>query len=146
MKQQDPLALSQEATDIWELEYQKRVHMDLEEGRISRPRPHDRRRQPRLRLDSAELRPTSPNRNEVQPLDFRGDVQGEITGFIQPRISNPSSSALRLKLAASFRPAWLQRLGSMRVAAESFLNNGRLEGTLSGTLGRPRLQRAGGAR
>ncbi len=103
-------------------------------------------RLPRMRLDSVELRLKSGNRIEVERLDFRGDVQGTVTGFIQPRISNPKASALRLKLAVLFRPAWLQRLGAMRVAAESFLKNGRLEGVLSGTLGRPRLQPTGRTR
>ncbi|MCZ6474253.1 MAG: type II secretion system protein GspN [SAR324 cluster bacterium] len=101
---------------------------------------------PPTRLERVDLRLKSGRRLEVERLEFQGDVQGKITGAVTPRLANPDSSGLQLRIAVSFRKSWLEQLGAMRPVVEAFLRNGRLEAALSGTVGRPRFNIQGGAR
>lgn len=100
---------------------------------------------PITRLESAQLAVKTGKRIEVEQLTLRGDVQGGLKGYIQPRLSSFTNSPMQLKLTMSFRQSWLQKLGPMRPIVEGFLKNGRLEAVLRGSLGRPAFRRVGGA-
>jgi hypothetical protein len=90
MKQPEPLTLPQEAADIWELEYQKRVRADVEEGRISQPLPNDRRRQPRLRLELGKNIWIHTERSSVPILDLSAGgiaFHSDTRQFVGDRVS-----------------------------------------------------------
>ncbi|MBI4084187.1 MAG: type II secretion system protein GspN [Candidatus Lambdaproteobacteria bacterium] len=92
---------------------------------------------PAARIERVDLKLTSDRALEVEQFAFRGDVQGTVSGSIVPRLDRPEQSALRLNVQASFRPDWLQRLGALRLLFDAMLVNGSLNGTVTGTAGRP---------
>ena len=99
---------------------------------------------PVTRLESAELKLKTGKRIDVENFTLRGDVQGGIKGFIQPRLASIGNSPMRLRVTVSFKQTWLRKLGSMRPLVESFLNNGRLEAVVRGSLGKPEFKRERG--
>lgn len=102
-------------------------------------------RLPVTRLESVRMDLKFGKRLEVEQIVFQGDLQGKVSGFIQPRLTAIKSSPLQLKLAISFRKEWLDKLGPMRQIVTSFLKNGRLEGVVRGSLANPSLRPAGSA-
>ncbi len=99
---------------------------------------------PTAKWESMDLEITTGDQIKVDRLDFRGDLQGSVTGTLRPRLSNFGQTKLQLKVAASFRQAWLSRLGAFRPVVQGFLRGGRLEGNLRGTIAKPRFQAARG--
>lgn len=95
---------------------------------------------PQVKLESLELQITTGERITIDRFEFRGDVQGKLTGTLRPRLDDFSRTALELKLAASFRPEWLRQLGALEPLVQGFLKNGRLEGNVRGTVGQPRFK------
>ncbi len=102
-------------------------------------------RLPVTRLESIQMDIRIGKRLEVEQIAFQGDLQGKVSGFVQPRLTAIKSSPLRLNLALSFRKEWLDKLGPMRQIVTSFLKNGRLEGVVRGSLANPSLRPAGRA-
>ncbi len=100
---------------------------------------------PTAKLESLDLEITTGDRIKLDRLEFRGDLQGSVTGTLRPRLSNFGQTSLQLKVAASFRQTWLSRLGALQAVAEGFLKGGRLEGNLRGTIAQPRFQAARGS-
>ena len=92
---------------------------------------------PLTRFDRAELVLKTGSRIEVEKFALQGDVQGGVTGFIQPRLTQFSSSPMQLKVAVSFKQAWMQKLGVLQPLVAGFLKNGRLEASLRGSVGKP---------
>lgn len=92
---------------------------------------------PVTRLESVDFSVKTGKRIEVEQITLKGDVQGGVTGFIQPRLASLGRSPMQLNVAVSFNQAWMGKLGSMRPLVEGFLKNGRLEAVLRGSLGSP---------
>jgi hypothetical protein len=103
-------------------------------------------RLPVTRLESIQMDLKIGKRLVVEQFAFQGDLQGKVSGFVQPRLKAIKSSPLQLNLAISFRKQWLDKLGPMRQIVTSFLKNGRLEGVVRGTLANPSLRPAGRAK
>lgn len=101
---------------------------------------------PVTRLESVDISVKTGKRIEVERITLKGDVQGSVKGFIQPRMASPGRSPMQLNVAVSFNQAWMGRLGPMRPLVEGFLKNGRLEAVLRGTLGSPSFKLGKGFR
>ncbi len=96
---------------------------------------------PAARLESLDLKVKSGKRIVVERFNFRGDMQGNLTGTIIPRGGRWENSSLQLKIKSSIRQSWLQGLGALQPLVESFLNQGRLDGSLTGTIARPKWRK-----
>lgn len=101
---------------------------------------------PVTRLESVEVSVKTGKRIEVEKITLKGDVQGSVKGFIQPRLNSFAGSPMQLDVAISFNQAWMGRLGPMRPLVEGFLKNGRLEAVLGGSVGRPSFKLGKGTR
>ena len=73
----------------------------------------------------------------VQSFTLEGDFQGTIGGSITPRPNRPEASGLDIQVDLAVRPEWAQQLGTLAPLLNSFLDSGRLTGTLRGTPARP---------
>ena len=100
---------------------------------------------PATRLDALAVTLETGRTVTVRRFEFRGDLQGTVDGTLTPSLASPRNSLLGLHITTAFRDAWLAQLGSLRVIVESFLNRGRVDLSLTGTVGNPQLrpQRAG---
>ncbi len=76
----------------------------------------------------------------VEQGEFQGDIQGTLSGSITPELAHPRRTALALRITASFRPAWLEGLGTLRPVLEGFLKQGRLLVAMEGSVAQPRLR------
>lgn len=92
---------------------------------------------PPARLESLEIKIKSGKNINVERFVFKGDMQGSVTGSITPNGNNLERSALRLQIATSFRQGWLNSLGTLKPLLEAFLTDGRLKGSINGTVGKP---------
>jgi hypothetical protein len=99
---------------------------------------------PPAKLETVALEVTLGERIQFDRLEFRGDLQGNVTGSIRPRPANLLQSDLQLNVTASFRPEWLERLGPLQALVQGFLKDGRLRASVHGTVARPKLRAAGG--
>ena len=73
----------------------------------------------------------------VQSFTLEGDFQGTIGGSVTPRPNRLDASGLDIQLDIAVRPEWTQQLGPLAPLLDSFLDSGRLNGTLRGTPARP---------
>lgn len=101
---------------------------------------------PPTRLESAVLKVKTGKRINVESFNIRGDVQGGLKGFIQPRSGAFAKSPIQLSVTVSFKDSWLRKLGAMRPLVEGFLKNGRLEANLRGSVGKPVFKLVRGGR
>lgn len=92
---------------------------------------------PSVRLESMDIHITTGKQITFERFEFKGDLQGKITGTLRPRLPNFGRTNLQLRLAAAVRPEWLNRLGALQPLAQGFLKNGRFEGQLRGTIAKP---------
>jgi type II secretion system protein N len=92
---------------------------------------------PSTRLDDVRFQVAFGPPLRLENLDLQGDIQGSLTGTITPLWARPEFTAMELQLDLGFRPEWIRQLGPFAPIAESFLDQGRLAGTLRGTPARP---------
>lgn len=73
----------------------------------------------------------------VQTFTIEGDFQGTLGGSVTPRFNHIEASPLDIQVDLAVRPEWVQQSGPMAPLLNSFLDAGRLAGTLRGTPARP---------
>jgi hypothetical protein len=76
----------------------------------------------------------------LESLDFLGDIQGSVTGSVTPHANRIENSTLDLRVELAVSPEWTRQLGALAPLAESFLDAGRLAGSLRGTPARPQFR------
>ena len=91
----------------------------------------------RTRLDEARFQLSLGRVIQLETLTLQGDVQGQITGSITPRVNRLQASLLNLQVDLAIAPQWIEQLESLGPIVESFLEEGRLRGNLRGTVGKP---------
>jgi type II secretion system protein N len=100
---------------------------------------------PPTRLDAVNALLETGRTINLRRFEFRGDLQGSADGTFTPNLRDPRNSLLSFKLTSAFRDTWMEQLGDLRPILQGFLNRGRVELSLTGTVGNPQLQPVRGA-
>ena len=96
----------------------------------------------RTRLDEVRFQLSLGRVIQVETFTLQGDVQGQITGSITPRVNRPQASLVNLQVDLAIAPQWIEQLETLGPIVESFLDEGRLRGNLRGTVGKPTFRKS----
>jgi type II secretion system protein N len=96
---------------------------------------------PPVHLDVVEVHLVLGRTVQVESASVRGDAQGTVTGTIVPNLDRPADSRLSLNITMQVQRTWMDGLGDLKPLAQAALPDGRIEGTLEGTLAAPTLSR-----
>ncbi len=92
---------------------------------------------PPLSLARVEFSAALGENIEITQVALTGDIDGQLSGQLTPRMAQLGQSRINLQVQATPKPAWLQQLGGMQPVVQGFLQDGRLEAALQGTLANP---------
>lgn len=92
---------------------------------------------PPLSLNRVDFTATLGENIEITQVALSGDIDGQLSGQITPRLAQLGQSRIDLQVRATPKPAWLQRLGALQPMVQGFLRDGRLDAVLQGTLANP---------
>jgi hypothetical protein len=97
---------------------------------------------PPLSFSRVDFTATLGENVEITQVALSGDIDGQISGQVTPRMAQLGQSRINLQVRATPKPAWMQRLGGLQPMVQGFLQDGRLDAVLQGTLANPSFRPA----
>lgn len=92
---------------------------------------------PPLSLNRVDFSATLGENIEITQVAVSGDIDGQLSGQVTPRMAQLGQSPINLQVRATPNPAWLQRLGGLQPMVQGLLQDGRLDAVMQGTLASP---------
>lgn len=95
---------------------------------------------PETRLESAEIDLGTGDQVAIKGFSFSGDLSGNIQGSLTPNMRNPRLSQLNFQIIAVVKEDWVEKFGDLKMIVQGFLKQNGIKLSLTGNLGRPKLQ------